>query len=1077
MRADELRDEYFALLRGAIDVSAGKEFKNTGDGLFVAFSSASAAVSCAVLTQQLFEGRYRGAEQQLHVRMGLGTGESTIKDGDYFGMPSIEAARLCDKAPADGILVSPMTRMAAGRVKGARFESVGELELKGIPEPMEAFSVLWEPLDPERSGVEVSRWPLPEALRTVPRVAYVGRVTERRQLEHARNEARSGARQVVLLSGEPGIGKTRLASYAALGANVDGFAVCWGACSEDLAAPYEPWIAVCSQLVEHAPDSVLAAYVGRFGGEIGRLSRNLAHRVANPPGPQSSDPETERFLLFQAVTELLRAVAGGVPLCVVLDDFHWADGQSVALLKHVARTVEQGSLVLLVSYRDSELTKDHQLSGVLADLRRIEGVERIAVPGLGADEVAELLSAAAGHELDADALALAGELATETGGNPFFVGEILRSLIESGAITFDEGAGRWSVDMAAVASLPESVREVIERRIDRLGEGGREVLRVAAVIGRSFDVHLLSGLVEMPEGRLLDELEAAVSATLLRESADHVGRFTFEHALINHTLYQGLGGTRRARLHHRVALALEALYGTDADERLADLALHWRLATVSVDTTKAAGYSIRAGRRALDSLAPSEAGKLFSDALELLGAGDTVDRCEALIGLGEAQRLTGDATHRETLLDASRIAAELEDGERAARAALANNRGLPSAFGQVDEERVAAIESALELDDDPDRRARLFSLQALELLYEHDHRHRRELAEQALALAREIGNPRTTARVLNDYVYVFWAPDGLELRRGHLKELRASAEAAGDPALEFRAAAAERNAMVEAGQLQRAENATERMAAIAERLGEATFRWRVAFSARVCGSLLRGDLAEAELYAEQALQIGSQAGEPDAVMIYGAQISFVRILQGRATEIVGLMEQGVQANPLIPAWRAALARTLCWVGRGDEATAIVAKAAADRFEHVPWDQTRMIALAPYAEAAAHAGVTDAAEILYELIDPWADQIVCNGAVTYGHASMYLGLLAAALGRDEKSDEHFARACEIQEQGRMLVWAAHAHLGWAEALARRGQAEPAREQAGRALELAREHGYGFLEPRAAAILEAPMATGN
>ena len=155
VRADELRDEYFALLREAIDACGGREFKNTGDGLMVAFASASAAVGCAVLCQQLFERRYRGREHQLHVRIGLGTGESTVKDGDYFGMPAIEAARLCDKAPADGILVSPLTRTLAGRVEGARFESVGQLELKGIPEPMEAFSVLWEPMDPEPAGAEV----------------------------------------------------------------------------------------------------------------------------------------------------------------------------------------------------------------------------------------------------------------------------------------------------------------------------------------------------------------------------------------------------------------------------------------------------------------------------------------------------------------------------------------------------------------------------------------------------------------------------------------------------------------------------------------------------------------------------------------------------------------------------------------------------------------------------------------------------------------------------------------------------------------------------------------------------------
>ena len=438
VRWDEMRERFFGLLREAIDASGGREFKNTGDGLMVAFASASAAVGCAVLTQQLFERRYRGAEQRLRVRIGLGTGESTVKDGEYFGMPATEAARLCDKAPADGILISPATRLLARRVDGARFESFGELELKGIPEPMEAFSVLWEPLVRSVRD-ELGRWPLPEALRTVPRVAFIGRRDRAWVAGGARTAARSGSRQVVLLSGEPGIGKTRLASYAALGANADGFAVCWGACSEDLAAAYEPWIAVCSQLVEHAPDDVLVDMCERRRG-AGRLARNLARRVPGAPAPQSSDPETERLLLFSAVAELLRVV-GGLFRCA------WCSmtstGRTVSRWRcsSTSRARSSGERCRIVTYRDSDLTKAHPLTAVLADLRRLDGVERIALSGLGAEEVAELLAAAAGHDLDADGLALAGELATETGGNPFFIAEMLRSLIESGAIVFDEARG------------------------------------------------------------------------------------------------------------------------------------------------------------------------------------------------------------------------------------------------------------------------------------------------------------------------------------------------------------------------------------------------------------------------------------------------------------------------------------------------------------------------------------------------------------------------------------------------------------------------------------------------------------
>ena len=1067
VRWDEMREQFFGLLREAIDASGGREFKSTGDGLMVAFASASAAVGCAVLTQQVFERRYRGAEQRLRVRIGLGTGESTLKDGDYFGIPATEAARLCDKAPADGILVSPATRLLAGRVDGARFESVGELELKGIPHPMEAFAVVWEPLADE-SGIHVGAWPVPAALRTMPRAAYVGRVVERRLLERSRVQARGGAGQAVLVSGEPGIGKTRLASYAAHGANADGFAVCWGACSEDLAAPYEPWIEVCSQLVEHAPGDVLDGYVAAHGGEIGRLARNLARRVPDAFAPQSTDPETERFLLFKAVGELLLAVARSQPLCVVLDDFHWADGQSVALLKHVSRAVEQGALMMIVTYRDSDLTRDHPLAGALADLRQREGAVRIRLSGLGPDEVAELVAAAAGHTLDVDGLALAGGLATETGGNPFFVGEILRNLIESGAITFDETARRWSVDRAAMNSLPESVREVVEHRIDRLGEQARETLRIAAVIGRSFDVELLAQLVEMSEARLLDVLEAAVGASLLRESMEVVGWFEFEHALINHTLYQGLGGTRRARLHHLVAEAIEELYGADSDAHLGELALHWRLATVSIGRQRAAGYSLRAGRQALDSLAPSEAAKLFGDALALLGPVATAARAEALIGLGEAQRQTGVPAYRETLLEAAGIAAELGDADLAARATLANTRGFVSSYGGVDLGRVAALERALELDNPPQpaRHARLLALLAKELAFEPERARRHALVDEALALAREASDPRTLAAALESSCYATWAPDTLATRSGHIRELSALVAQLGDLQVEFVARLRELNLASELGDFGRADAALERAQAIAEQTRQPSQRWNAGFLAAGM-TCMRGDLEAGERLAERALALGQEAGQPDAAAIYGATIVLNRMIQGRGAEVIALIERMVAEYPGVP-WEAALGYTCCLIDRRAEGAEIVARAAAQHFEHLRCDQNRMTGLALYADTAAQTRSVQAAAMLYELIEPYADQFIWNGGVSFGHARTYSAMLAATLGRDERADADFAFACEFHRRHRLHVWQARSELGWAEALAERGDLAPAREHASRALELSRDHGYGAFEPRAAAI---------
>jgi hypothetical protein len=1024
--------------------------------------------------QQAFERRYRDAEQGLHVRIGLGAGESTVKDGDYFGMPSIEAARLCAQASADGILISATVKLLAGRCEGIEFHSAGELELKGFEEPVEAFSVSWAPLAEETGAA--SRWPLPALLRSVPPVSYVGRVEERAALQEAMTLARNGARQVVLLSGEPGIGKTRLASYAAHHAHAEGFAVCWGACSEELAVPYEPWIEVCSQLVEHAPDELVGRHVERHKGELGRVARNLESRVPDLPEPQASDPETERYLLFSAVAGLLAQVARDVPLCVVLDDLHWADAQSLALLKHLLRTTEQGSLQVIVTYRDSDLGKDHPLTAVLADLRRAQGIQRIALRGLGADEVSELMTAVAGHELDQDGLQLAAQIAAETDGNPFFVGEILLGLSESGALTFDEASGRWSIDTSAGIALPESVREVIERRVERLGQQGAEVLTLAAVIGRSFELELLSAIVETEETALLDHLEGAVAASVLAESSEHVGRFRFVHALINQTLYDGLGPTRRARMHQRVAEALEELYGPDPGDHLAELALHWRLAAVSVDKAKAADYALRAGQRALANLAPGEALKLFSDAVELIGETDSRERCEALIGLGEAQRQTGEPAYRETLLEASHIASELENAELAARAALASYRGSSySVIGTIDKDRVAAIERAIELDEPPNppRRARLLALQALELTFGPEFARRKALADEAVALARDTGDARTLAEVERNVSYAYWSPQTLELRTAIANELSALAAAVGDPALRLAAHTAELRTFTERGEFERARAALERERQIAAELGQPTLEW-IAKWHTAGWQLLRGDLAAAERLRERAFQIGQEAGEPDAVFIYGAQLVIARVYQGRAAEIIDMIEQAVSNYPDVPAWRAAFVAALCWLDRQREAKTILEQAASDGFEHVMPGAAWSCALAFYADATAQTGDADAASILYRLIEPWGDQIVWTGVFGQGLARMWLGLLAAVMGNHEQADEHLAFACGFHEANDMPLWAARGHLGWAESLAARDDPVSAREHATRALELSREHGYGAFEPRAAALLAAESA---
>jgi tetratricopeptide (TPR) repeat protein len=291
-----------------------------------------------------------------------------------------------------------------------------------------------------------------------------------------------------------------------------------------------------------------------------------------------------------------------------------------------------------------------------------------------------------------------------------------------------------------------------------------------------------------------------------------------------------------------------------------------------------------------------------------------------------------------------------------------------------------------------------------------------------------------------------------------------------DPALQFSAHYIELSTCIEGGDFARAQTVLERMKLIAEELGQPTFKWFATFPT-VGYELMRGNLAAAERLAEHAFKLGQDAGEPDAILIYGAQLGYTRACQGRGQEIVAMLEQSVNTYPAIAAWRAALVWTLCWIDRQAEAAAMLEQAAGDRFEDIQPGAAKLTALALYADAAAQTDATGAASILYGLIEPWAEHTVWNTVTGCGHARLWLGLLAAVMGEHEHADEQLLFACEFHETNGLLLWAARAHLGWAEALARRGDAAAARERGARALELSRDHGYGAFEARAAALLGA------
>ncbi|MEA2475125.1 MAG: hypothetical protein QOE06_3040, partial [Thermoleophilaceae bacterium] len=942
--AEELRQEHFGILREAIAGSSGTEVKNLGDGLMVVFDSVANGVGCAAAMQQRIERRNRRAEEQLGVRIGLSLGDADRQNGDYFGPPVIEAARLCAKAGGGQILTGEMVRMMAGGRADHRFESVGELELKGIPAAFPAFEIAWEPAGAEAAAL------LPGRLRQVPPVGYVGRATEREGLTYLWGEARSGTRRVALISGEPGIGKTRLSTHIALQAHGEGSTVLYGRCDEDVGVPYQPWVEALSHYVEAGSEDVLAAHVERHGGELSRLAPELARRVAGAPAPRESDSDTERYLLFGAAVGLLEQASADEPVVLILDDLHWADKPTLLLLKHLVASTAEMSLLVLGTFRDSELSRDHPLTDVLADLRRQEGVTRISLGGLVVDDVVALMEAAAGHEMDEAGTELAREVAHETDGNPFFVAEVLRHLVDTGAIAQGEN-GRWRLSgTLAELGLPESVREVIGRRIGALGEDVRRVLSSAAVIGRDFDVDVLAPVVDLDVDALLDLLEGAVAAAVLVESADRPGRFTFAHALINHTLYEDLGTTRRARLHARVAESLEALYGDDPGLRLGELANHWSLATQPLSPAKAFEYSRRAGERALAELAPDEAVRWLGRALELvaeLPSQDPRDRAALLIPLGEAQRQIGDPVYRDTLLEASRLALDSGDADLAVQAALANTRGFTSTTGQVDDERLAAIEATLELvgDTDSGKRARLLTLLAMESIYRDDDlAGRTALCEEGVALARRAGDGRMLVHTLWQSVLPTLVPATRDEVAARAEEADTTASGLDDPHARFWGRLAMIHARMQYGHMDVVDLHLRGADELAEAVRQPVLRW-VSLWSRSWRAFVAGRLDEAEALAERGYDVANESGQPDALVVYAAQLCEVRATQGRVDEIVELLELAVEENPGIPSYAAMLANVYSQDDADENARALLDEAAADSFARLPQDFLWLVGMA------------------------------------------------------------------------------------------------------------------------------------
>jgi DNA-binding SARP family transcriptional activator/tetratricopeptide (TPR) repeat protein len=545
-----------------------------------------------------------------------------------------------------------LLREELGMAPGAAIRALHERLLAG--EPVRTR--------PAPAPATPQRVPLP-ALLARERGAFVGRERELESLRRAWHDACAGRRQLALLCGGPGIGKTRLAGELAREAHANG-TVLYGGCQEEAFVSYQPFV---EALRHYARSGSLDGALPRFGAggvELARLIPELAQQLPHGRETARDDPETRRYLMFEAVSALLSDACDRAPVLLVLDDLHWADRSTLQLLRHVVRAQNEAALLILGSYRDLEVAPEHPLPELLADLRRDRLFERLSVEGLDRRGVETLIASHAGQAAPS---ALVQRVHAETEGNPFFVEEVVRHLIETG-VMFGPG-GRWSSSLTpGRLGVPEGVREVLARRLARLSQTCRGVLAQAAVLGREFPYDVLAAMAEIDEESLIGALEEALGARLVVEEEGSV--YAFSHALVRETLYGALSAPRRQRLHARAALAIEAVESSDHDARIAALALHYRLAAQTVDPAKGIAYSLRAGERARQLFAWDETAAHWAGAVALMERAGTepTERARLLVALADVSAVVGDLApqigHLERALD---LYIELGDDERAAQ--------------------------------------------------------------------------------------------------------------------------------------------------------------------------------------------------------------------------------------------------------------------------------------------------------------------------------------------------------------------------------------------------------------------------
>ena len=849
--------------------------------------------------------------------------------------------------------------------------------------------------------------PLPTALGMRRGPPFVGRGETLERLRAAWSSASEGSPELWLIAGEPGIGKTRLAAELAAAVHRDGAVVLYGRAYPEALTPYQPFAEALG--VSRFTDQVEGA-----GGDRYALFDAVASELARPPGA-----------------------------LLVIDDLHWADRPTLLLLQHVIRSSQSNPLLVVGTYRHAEVDAAHPLAEAVAELRRENPFERIVLDGLSPDELGDLIAGVTGSQGDGRFVHAVHD---ETEGNPFFVEEVLRHLAESGSLE-----QRMATGSLGAMGVPEGVKDVVGRRLTRLGEHANHVLAIAAVVGRRFGLDVLEQLSGRDEEELIGALEDAIAADLIADEPGAPGRFAFTHALVRETVYEALSRTRRVRLHRRVGRALEDLRRADPAPYLGELAHHFVASAEPGHADDAVRYATAAGDRAIEQLAYEDAARHYRaalGALALTGAATDDQRCDLLLALGAAEARAGEgAQARANFERAADLAERLGSAERVAEAALGYGADVLGGLwwlsvGVIDERMVNLLDRALGiLPPDGPLRARVLAQRAMQLYWTSEREHGTALSAQAVEMARAVGDPTTLVYTLAARHAALWGPDAVDEQLAVANEVVRLAESSGDRERGLVGQGWRLNDVLVLGDRAAVDEAVDTCVRWAVELRQPAHRW-YATHCRAMLAMLDGRFDAVEDLISKALAFNPQVHDQSASQSWAIQMYALRHEQGRLEELEPVLITATELYDAVPAWRGALALLYAEAGREAECRAEFERLAENDFRCLPRDGLWLTGVAYGARACAYLGDADRAAVLHEQLQPYAGLNVVTGLgiSCLGSVELHLGLLAATAGRWDESDSRFASALAMHARLRSPPWSAHTEHENARMLMARGRAD-------------------------------------